>query len=208
LIRLLVRLLALTHVLLTVTQHPVHSLRQLPRRRHHRLGATATRLDPAVERPQGILGVMAALRRHPQRARYPVGPATCPTLEDLAPAAAVLRAQAPPADEVLLVRKRAQVHADLAQDHQRRRLADPLDLRQIHPRHLEQQHPRPETYLVLLRLPLARGRRQRCSLAFVLHRPQALLDPPLAFPQLLLIEVVKRQRLLQREQQLRPPVAL
>src|SRR6516165_7829574 len=151
---------------------------------------------------------MTTLRRHPQGAGHAVGPTPGTTLEDLAAAAAMLRAQTQPAHEILLVRKSTQVNAQFAQDHQRRRLADALDLRQIHPRHPEEQGAGAEANLVLLRLALTQARRQRPSVALVLHAPQTRCDLRLAVPQLLLIELVKLERLLQAEQQLLAPVAV
>src|ERR1022692_4234612 len=204
----LVPLLALTHILLAIFQQTINALRNLPRRRHDRFAAARPRLNAAVERPQRILGVMAALRRHPQRPRHAVGASPDPPLENLAAAAAVLWAQPQPTDEILLVGKGAQVRAQLAQDHQRRRLADAFDLRQVHAAHAEQQHPRSETHLIFLRLAFAQARRQRPAVALVLERKQARLDLPLALTQLLLVELVQMQRLLQSKQQLRPPVAV
>src|SRR3954454_18481599 len=64
-VRLVVARLLLTHVLLAVLQQAVHPFRDLPRRRHYCLAAPCTRLDPAVERTQRILRVMAALARQP-----------------------------------------------------------------------------------------------------------------------------------------------
>src|SRR5262245_42213285 len=117
LIRLLVGLLTLSHVLLAVLQQPIHTLRDLSRRRHDRFRAAGAGLNASIERAERILGVMAALRRHPERPRRAIGATTRAALEDLAGAAAVLRTQAQPAYEILLIREFTHVQANLAQDH-------------------------------------------------------------------------------------------
>jgi len=99
-----------------------------------------------------MLGAMTTLRRHTQRPRRTIGAATRPTHENLTGTTPMLRAQTQPAHEILLVPKAAHIRADLAEKHQRRRLTDPFQNRQIHARHLEQQRPRTKTHFVLLRL--------------------------------------------------------
>src|SRR5262249_1392040 len=200
LIRLLVGLFALTYVLLAVLEQAVDALGNLAGGGDHGFGAAAAALDAAIEGAQGIVGVMTTLRRHPQRAGHTVGSTSRPALEDLAAAAAMLRTQPQPTHEILLVRKGAQVDAQLAQDHQRRRLADPFNLRQVHPAHAEEQGAGTEADLVLLRLALAQAQRQWPTIALVFHAPQARLDLGLAVAQLLLIELVELERLLEAEQ--------
>src|SRR6516225_1766137 len=138
LICLLVGLLALPHVLLAELQHAVDALGDLAGGGDDRLGAAAAALDTAIEGTESVLGAMTTLRRHPQGAGHAVGTTSGTTLEDLAAAAAMLRTQTQPTHEILLVWKGTQVDTKFAQDHQRRRLADAFDLRQIHPRHAEE----------------------------------------------------------------------
>src|SRR5262249_4489888 len=95
-IRLLVGLLPLTHILLTALQQPVHTLRDLPCCRYDRFRAPTTRLNPAIERPQRILGVMTTLSRHAQSTCGPIGATPYPTAEDVPRAAPMLRTQPQP----------------------------------------------------------------------------------------------------------------
>src|SRR6516165_215402 len=105
LICLLVGLLALAYVLLAELQHAVDALGDLAGGGDDGLGAAVAALNAAIEGAHGILGAMTTLRRHPQGAGHAIGPTPRATPEDLAAAAAMLRTQAQPTDEVLLVRK-------------------------------------------------------------------------------------------------------
>src|SRR5262249_54099673 len=109
LIRLLVSFLALPHVLLAELHHAVDSLGDLTGGGDDRLGAASAALDKAIEGAEGVLGAMTPLRPHPQGAGHAVSTPPGATLEDLAAAAAMLRTQAQPAHEILLVRKGTQV---------------------------------------------------------------------------------------------------
>jgi hypothetical protein len=124
---------------------------------------------------------MAALRRHAQGPRRPIGSPPRAPLEDLARAAPVLRAQPQPAREVLLRRELAQVQPQLTEQHQSRRLADALNLRQIDPRHAEEQAPRSKVHRILVTLALAQTGRQGLVLALVRHALEAGLDLLVAF---------------------------
>src|SRR5262249_29781666 len=102
------------HVPPPVPRPPVAPPRQLPCRRHDRLGAPGPRPDAPVERPQRVLGAMATLGRHPQRPPRPTHPPPHPPAAHLPRRAPVLRAQPQPRHELLGRREPPHVRPHLA----------------------------------------------------------------------------------------------
>src|SRR3954447_15560007 len=161
LVRLLVLLLPLRHVLLPVLEHLVDDPRQLVRRRRYRLGYAAPRGHAAEEGTQGALRALQVSRRQAQRLRRPVYPGPRRRRQQIAARLPRARRQPQPAAEALLAGPAAHVGADFAEHHQGRPRLDPLDGRQVYPRHLLQPPARVEARLVVLALAQPRRRPQR-----------------------------------------------
>ena len=186
----------------------VHQTSQLVRRRRDRLGCAHTRLQTTQKRTQRALTAVQGIRRQTQGAGRAVGARLGPTRQHLAPRDAMVGAQTQPATKMLDRRPTLPVRADLTEHHQRRGLLDPLDHRPVHSCHPVQRPPRVERRPVVAPPLPPRLGRQRLTATFILELFELPLDLAIAGGDLLMIEVVQRQRLLQREQVLGSPVAL
>ena len=119
----------------------------------------------------------------------------------------MLGTQTQPGREVLHRREPREVRANLAQKHQRRRLIDPLNGRQIDPAGAMHQTPCIVRRLVRLELANLGTTRQGLASAPIGKGRQVALDLMIAFANQILIRFPETNGLLEREQVLLAPVA-
>jgi hypothetical protein len=177
----------LAHVLGPVLQEPVDAFGDLARRGEYRFDATAACLDAAVERPQGILGVMTALRGQAEGTCRQVTATPYPPALDLARRALMLRAQAQPARKVLRRGPLAHVGTDLAQDHQGRVFIAPFQDREIVAAHAVQGRAHAKNRLVATATAAPRLGHQFLTGGLVGERREMGLQLRIALPQELLV---------------------
>src|SRR5439155_13325561 len=169
---------------------------------------TVAGLDPSEKGPQPALTVVQRPRPQPQGTLGSAGSPPNAPAQDLPAADLVLRTQPEPTTKMFDRRPTAHVGADLTQQHQRRRLLNPLDGRQVDSAHAIQPGPGIKTRLIGLAPASVPPLRQRLAPALIGEGPQMGFDGSIAGRDLLVVKFVEGDRLLQSEQMLLPPVTL
>src|SRR5262249_5267022 len=182
----------------TVLQRQIDDPRQLVCRRRQRRRCAQPRFHPTQKGPQRSLAAVQTVGRQTERRRRTVHPGTRPTRLHAAARLFPVGTQPQPATELLYRGELRHLRADLADDRQRRQLADPLDLGQVQSHHIVQRRPHVDPRRVDLpaRTPRERQRRQG---PIALHPPQLEGDLRVHLVHLLQGELPGLVRLLQRQ---------